>query len=53
MINKQTPCFMLYQTCILELQTSMARTPFGPSKLVRDRGSSSQLGLIIAPGLVA
>ena len=29
---------------------SMARTPSGPLKLVRDRGSSSQRGLIIAPG---
>ena len=27
----------------------MARTPLGPYKLVRDRGSSSQLGLTIAP----
>ena len=31
-------------------RTSMARTPLGPWKLVRDRGSSSQWGLIIAPG---
>ena len=27
----------------------MARTPLGPWKIVRDRGSSSQWGLIIAP----
>ena len=31
-------------------RTSVARTPLGPWKLVRDRGSSSQWGLIIAPG---
>ena len=31
-------------------RTSLARTPLGPLKLVRDRGSSSQRGLIIAPG---
>ena len=30
-------------------RTSAARTPLGPWKLVRDRGSSSQWGLIIAP----
>ena len=30
-------------------RTSMARTPLGPGKLVPDRGSSSQRGLIIAP----
>ena len=30
-------------------RTSMARTPLGPWKLVRDRGSWSQWGLIIAP----
>ena len=28
----------------------MAWTPLGPWKLVWDRGTSSQLGLIIAPG---
>ena len=28
----------------------MARTPLGPRKLVRERGSSSQSGLILAPG---
>ena len=27
----------------------MARTPLRPGKLVRDRGSSSQSGLIMAP----
>ena len=31
-------------------RTSMARTPLGPWKLVRDRGSSSQWGLIKEPG---
>ena len=31
-------------------RTSMARTPLGLWKLVRDRGSSSQWGLIIEPG---
>ena len=30
-------------------RTSMARTPLGPGKLVRERGSSRQRGLIIAP----
>ena len=35
---------------IIYSRTSMARTPLGPWKLVRDRGSSSQWGLIIAPG---
>ena len=31
-------------------RTSVARAPMGPWKLVRDVGSSSQRGLIIAPG---
>ena len=31
-------------------QTSMARTPMGPWKYVRDRDSSSQWGLTIAQG---
>ena len=36
--------------CTVYSRTSVARTPLGPRKLVRDRGSSSQWGLIIAPG---
>ena len=31
-------------------RTSVARTPLGPWKLVRERGSSSEWGLIKAPG---
>ena len=31
-------------------RTSIAQTPIGPGKLIRDRGSSNQSGLIIAQG---
>ena len=32
------------------IKTSMARTSFGQSKFIRDMGSSSHCGLIMAPG---
>ena len=44
--------FNSFSWCIQHLtyrRTSMPRTPLGPWKLVRDRCSSSQWGLIIAP----
>ena len=41
---------VMTRTSSIYSQTSVARTPLGQWKLVRDSGSSSQWGLIIAPG---
>ena len=44
-------CTSLIHICFPEYsRTSMARTPLGPWKFVRDMGSSSHWGLIMAPG---
>ena len=39
--------------CLLYSRTSLARTPLGPWKIVRAKGSSSQWRLIMAPGQAA